>query len=140
MFVTCPNCKELVGNHVGPCPMCKHMITAEYILKYEQEERREGEAYTREKMAIFSERKARANLLTLFMFVAIIATAIIFRAKDQEVLRMVVVLVELVIYCIISHFTKCFDCPYCGKYYKAYVSRGISFQTDCCPHCGGRLR
>lgn len=140
MFVTCPSCKELIKKNVGPCPLCKHMVTADYILKYEKEERRQADEYNREKMAIFSKRRGVATLVTVILIVVVIVTMIVCGSMKNEPLGIGLVLAEIVIAVVVGHFTKCFNCPYCGKYYKSYASRGISFQTDCCPHCGGRLR
>ena len=52
--------------------MCKNMVTAEYILKYEKEERRQADEYNREKMAIFSKRRGVATLVTVILIVVVI--------------------------------------------------------------------
>ena len=140
MFIPCPNCNELIKKNVGPCPMCKHEVTADYILKYEQEQRRKDDEYTREKMKIFRKRRNIATLLMCIFIAVMFVTMIAIDVTEHEPAAIALVIAEFVIALIISHITKCFNCPYCGKYYKAHATRGVSFQTDCCPHCGVRLR
>ena len=140
MFVTCPNCKELIPKKAGPCPMCKHEVAAEFILKIEQEERRETEYYTREKKAIFRERKYLAIVLECIFYVVAVLTGVISFVLGHEGVGTCIVIAEFLILVVVAHFTKCWQCPYCSKYYEGYFIRGFNLQTDWCPHCGGRLR
>ena len=139
MFVTCPNCKELVGNHVGPCPMCKNMITAEYISKCEQEMMRESAEDTREKMTVFHDRKVFQGVLTAVLVIAMITTTIVCYLVGRLDLEKYLIPAELVLWLIINHFAKGFRCPYCNKYYMGFPVRW-NRETDHCVNCGGRLR
>ncbi|MBO4478448.1 MAG: hypothetical protein J5757_09010 [Lachnospiraceae bacterium] len=139
MFVTCPNCKELVGNHVGPCPMCKNMITAEYISKCEQEMMRESAEDTREKMTVFHDRKVFQGVFAFALIVAMLTTTFICYMVNREDLIVDFEFAELVIFLILVRIFKCIRCPYCNKYYMGFPSRW-SHEPDHCVWCGGRLR
>ncbi len=131
MTIACPNCKELIDDHAGPCPMCKHMITAEYILRCEQERKIKDDEHTREMMEIYSKRRRIANWGIAIYLVAIFVTLIALY-KINLPMAIILVFAEMVISIIIDYNTKCNDCPYCDK--RLYV------QKNHCPHCGGRLR
>ena len=96
MFVTCPSCKELIKKNVGPCPMCKNMITADYILKYEKEERRQADEYNREKMAIFSKRRGVATLLTVILIVVIIVTMIVIAVVEEIITKTITTMIMII--------------------------------------------
>ena len=68
MFITCPNCKELVKKGVGECPLCKYSITAEDIMKAEQEDKEKREQLESEKMEEYA-RRSKILLITNITFI-----------------------------------------------------------------------
>jgi DNA-directed RNA polymerase subunit M/transcription elongation factor TFIIS len=137
MFITCPNCKELVKKGVGECPLCKYSITAEDIMKAEQEDKEKREQLESEKMEEYARRYKIlliTNITFIVLFLAAIPLCLVF---PHPYVAFVVMEVAVVVAAgIVFHKTKCGQCPYCND---TIISRD-AWRADFCPRCGGRLR
>ena len=137
MFITCPNCKELVKKGVGECPLCKYSITAEDIMKAEQEDKEKRELFESEKIEVFRHR-SKTMLITYIvftiLFLAVIPLSFVFPHPYVAFVIMEIVVIGGA--GIVFYKTKCGRCPYCNKslYWRD------AFKGDFCPLCGGRLR
>ena len=138
MFITCPNCKELVKKGVGECPLCKYSITAEDIMKAEQEDKEKSELFIQEKMEEYGRREKtqlRISIIFLVLFVAIIPLSFLFPHPLVAFFFMEITVIAALF--IVVYVKKCNECPYCNRWLPA--TRSFA-RTDFCPRCGGRLR
>ena len=137
MFITCPNCKELVKKAPGECPLCKFPITAEYILAAEREEKEQREELERKNMEIYRQRN-KIGVITLIVYSILVVSAIVIGSLLPNPV-LTVIMMEVVIHAaliIVILKTKINKCPYCN----AEIDDDSLLGPDFCPKCGGRLR
>ena len=131
----CPNCKELIGDELTSCPICKTVFTAEEMEALRREAReKEIEAKNRETSRLISYRKKR-TIMTWMMLGGVFTLLFSPLLIVNKVVGIILIVLFVVLFfggIIFGLVSGAACCPHC----KAILFRN---HGDYCQSCGKQI-